>query len=120
MSSTENFQVDFAKILQVHHTDLRATLNIHELIPLMRKHELLTTEEYQELKCKQTEAEKIDQLVQILPRKGKHACAHFIQCLESEKQHTAHPELALKLKETRAKLSQQLRIEDSGSIVNQV
>ena len=119
MSSTD-FQVDFAKILQVHHTDLRATLNVQELIPLMRKHELLTTEECQGLKCNQTESEKIDQLVHILPRKGKSACAHFIKCLEAEKQHAGHPDLALKLKETCAKLSQQLQIEDSDGIVNQV
>ena len=122
MSSTD-FQVDFEKILQVHHTDLRDTLNVHQLIPLMRKHELLTMEECQELKCKQIDSDKIDHLVHILPRKGKRACANFIECLESEKQHMGHSELAVKLKETHSKLRfRQLQTEDADSIpvVNQV
>ena len=93
-----------AKVLQVHHEDLRRTLNVQELIPLMRKHDLLTTEECQDIKHKLGDAEKIDQLVHILPRKGKLAYIKFIQCLESEKQHLGHPELVLKLKETAEKL----------------
>ena len=97
-------QVDFAKILQVHYTDLRALLNVKELIPLMRKHELLTAEECQDLLHKPGDAEKIDQLVHILPRKGKLAYPKFIKCLKSEKQHLGHPEIVLKLKETAGKL----------------
>ena len=107
LSTTE---VDFSKILQEHHTDLRETLNVQEMIPLMRKHELLTEEECQKLKLMTIDAEKIDQLVHILPRKGRFAYPKFIKCLESEKRHLGHPELVVKLKETAAKQkSQQLQ-----------
>ena len=101
LSATE---VDFSKILRVHHTDLRETLNVQQMIPLMRTEELLTEEECQKIKLKTTDEEKIDQLVHILPRKGRFAYPKFIKCLESEKQHLAHPELVVKLKETAAKL----------------
>ena len=100
LSSTDFSAVDFAKILQLHHTDLRDTLNVRELIPLMGKFNLLTGEERQEIQCKATDSEKIDHLVHILPRKGKCAYQTFIRCLESEKQHLGHPELVLKLKKT--------------------
>lgn len=105
--SPKDLQVDFDKILQVHHTDLRQTLNVNALIPLMRQHKLLTVEECQEIKSKPSDSEKIDQLVHILPRKGKLACRMFIKCLESEQEHLGHPELVLKLKGTIAKLNSQ-------------
>jgi len=70
----------------------------------MRRHNLITNEEVQEIKCKSTDLEKIDHLVHVLPRKGKFAYPKFIECLESEDKHLGHPELAVKLKETVAKL----------------
>lgn len=99
---------DFERVLRLHHTDLRETLNLQELIPLMRKCDLLTVEECQEIESKPSDSKKTDQLVQVLPRKGKLACHKFIRCLESEKQHLGHPELVLKLKETVAKFHSQL------------
>ena len=99
MSDCE-LSVDFAKILQLHHADFRETLNVRALIPLMGKYNLLTGEERQEIQCKATDAERIDHLIHILPRKGKCAYQTFIRCLESEKQHLGHPELVIKLKKT--------------------
>ena len=127
LSTTDaDVQVDFAKVLQIHHTDLRTTLNVQELIPLMRTHELITAEECQDIKRKQMDAEKIDLLVHILPRKGKQAYPKFIKCLESETQHLGHPELVAKLKETAGKLkcqqsqsSQSLKVH-AGISTNQV
>ena len=49
---------------------------------------------------KQTINQKIDYLVGLLPRKGAHAFSNFVTCLESEKEHPAHQELADKLKST--------------------
>lgn len=99
LSSTD-LPVDFAKILHLHHEDLRGTLNVPALMPLMGKYNLITEEERQEIQCKATDAEKIDHLVHILPRKGKCGYQTFIRCLESEKQHLGHPELVLKFKKT--------------------
>ena len=100
-----DYQVDFETILREHHNDFRETLNVQALLPLMTKNDLLTVQECQEITCKAIDAEKIDQLViHVLPRKGKLACQKFIKCLESEKQHSGHPELVEKLKQTVAKL----------------
>ena len=100
---------DFAKILRlVHHADFRETLNVQALIPLLGKYNLLTEEERQEImQFKRTDCEKIDHLVHILPRKGKYAYQQFIKCLESEKEHLSHPELAQELKKTAEKLKAQ-------------
>lgn len=99
--------VSFAKLLKVHHSDLRQSLNIQELIPPLRKEGLLTGEEWEELSKQQTIPQKIDYLIQILPRKGEQACPKFIGCLESENEHPTHKELAAKLKKTRSQLMQQ-------------
>ena len=101
LSSTDiDFPVDFAKLLHLHHADLRDTLNVPALMPLMGKYNLLTGEERQEIQCKATDSEKIDHLVHILPRKGKCGYQTFIRCLESEKQHLGHPDLVLKFRKT--------------------
>ncbi|XP_065907540.1 uncharacterized protein [Dysidea avara] len=92
--------VNFDRVLQEHHSDLRQCLSLQELIPLLRKHELLTKEEWEEISCKQTHQKKIDHLVQLLPRKGEHAYEKFVTCLESEKEHPSHLELADKIKKT--------------------
>ena len=91
--------MNFAKLLQEHHFDLRESLNIPVLIPLLRKQELLTVEEWEEM-GKQNRFQKVDQLIQILPQKGEQAYLKFISCLESENEHPAHKELAVKLKKT--------------------
>jgi len=93
--------------LQENHSDLRKYLSLQELIPLLRKLELLTVEDWDEISQKQlTRQQKIDYLVQLLPRKGEHAYEKFINCLESEKEHSAHMELAEKIKETAAQLAE--------------
>ena len=102
--------INFAKLLQEHHSDLREWLNIPALIPLLRKQELITAEEWEEISGKQTRLLKIDQLIQILPQKGKLACMKFIICLESETEHPAHKELAVKLKKTQLRYGQQQMI----------
>ena len=100
--------VNFAKLLQEHHSDLRESLNIPVLIPLLRKQELLTVEEWEEM-GKQNRFQRIDQLIQILPQKGEQAYLKFISCLESENEHPAHKELAIKLKKTRSRWQQSPR-----------
>lgn len=77
-------------------------MNIRQLIPLLRKQELLTAEEWEEISGKQTRSQEIDQLIQILPQKGERAHLKFIDCLESEDEHPAHKELAAKLKKTQS------------------
>ena len=57
---------------------------------------------------KQSRSQQIDQLIQILPQKGELASSKFINCLESEKEHPAHEELAVKLKRTEARYQQQV------------
>ena len=99
----------FAKLLQEHHSDLRQWLNIQELIPLLRKQELLTAEEWEEIAGKQTRLQKIDQLIQILPQKGELSESKFISCLESEGEHPAHKELAAKLKKTQSLWRQRIQ-----------
>jgi len=101
--------VDFAKVLQENHSDLRKYLSLQELIPLLRKSELLTAEEWDEISLRQqTQQQKVDYFVQLLPRKGGHAYEKFLTCLELEKEHSGHVELAEKIKETAAKLTVQL------------
>ena len=73
---------------------------MHQLIPLLRKQELLTAEEWEEISGRQNRLQNIDQLIQILPQKGELAYPKFIDCLESEDEHPAHKELAVKLKDT--------------------
>ncbi|XP_065907597.1 uncharacterized protein [Dysidea avara] len=103
--------VNFAKVLQENHSDLRKYLSLQELIPLLRKLELLTEEEWDEISHKQlTRQQKIDYLVQLLPRKGEHAYEKFVTCLELEKEHSAHMELAEKIKETAAKLTEGIQL----------
>ena len=76
----------------------------------MIKYELLTVDDYNEICCKLSYSEKINQLVAILCSKGIHAYSNFIKCLESEKEHLGHSKLVLKLKKTCAKLQlQQVR-----------
>ena len=98
----------FAEVLREHHSDLRAFLNLDELIPLLRKQELLTSEEWENILGKQTRLQKIDQLIRILPQKGESAFLKFMKCLESEREHPAHKELAAMLKKTQT-LKQQMR-----------
>ena len=83
--------------MQDFHYDLRQSLSLPQLIPLLNGQGLLTTEEWEELSCKATTLQSIDRLVQILPRKGENAYAKFVNCLESESEHPAHQELADKL-----------------------
>jgi len=98
--------MNFDRVLQEHHSDLRQCLSLRELIPMLRKHELLTKEEWEEISCKQlTHQKRIDYLVQLLPRKGEHAYEKFITCLESEKEHPSHMELAVKMKRTATELT---------------
>ena len=111
MVNSENptLSVSFAKVLQENHSDLRQYLSLQELIPLLRKFELLTTEEWDEISGhhKQlTQQQRVDYLVKLLPRKGEHAYEKFVTCLESEKEHSAHLELAKKMKETVVKLAE--------------
>ena len=63
---------------------------------------------------KQTRWQKIDQLIQILPQKGELACLKFISCLDSESEHPAHKELAIKLKKTQS-LWQQNRVQSAST-----
>ncbi|XP_065907298.1 uncharacterized protein [Dysidea avara] len=99
--------VNFERILQKHHSDLRKSLGLEELIPLLREFDLLTKEEWDALSNKQTtQNQKIDFLVGLLPRKGEHAYTNFVTCLESEKEHPAHQELADQLRGTAAKLAE--------------
>lgn len=94
--------------MQEHHSDLRKWINVQELIPLLRKQELLTAEEWEEISGKQTRLQKIDQLIQILPQKGELSYLKFIDCLESEDEHPAHKELAVKLKKTQSAWQQRI------------
>ena len=73
---------------------------------MLRKQELLTVEEWEQI-GKQSRSLQIDQLIRILPQKGEMACSKFICCLESEKEHPAHKELAVKLKRTEARCHRQ-------------
>lgn len=76
---------------------------------MLRKQELLTAEEWEEISGRQTRLQKIDQLIQILPQKGEQAYFKFVGCLESESEHPAHKELAVNLKSTRSLLLQQIQ-----------
>ena len=48
-SKNVTLSVSFTKVLQENHSDLRQYLNLQELIPLLRKFELLTIEEWDEI-----------------------------------------------------------------------
>ena len=106
LSAKTTLAVDFERVLQKHHSDLRKSLGIEELIPSLRSLDLLTKDEWEVLSSQQTRQQKIDYLVALLPRKGENAYTHFVVCLESEKCHLAHQELADKLKTTAATLAE--------------
>ena len=85
---------------------MRKSLSLEELIPSLRQFDLLTKDEWDLLCSQQTRQQKIDYLVGLLPRKGENAFTNFVTCLESEREHPAHQELADKLRATAVELAE--------------
>jgi len=78
------------------HSDL---LDFATLVPVLNKHHLLTrNDNYILLNRITPPTERANSLVYIiLPSKGPEAFSLFLKCLQEEKEHTGHQELARKL-----------------------
>ena len=76
-------------------------LDLNTLLPLLSKHQLLTTSEKDYVMNTFIPAvEKANQLVySILPRKGSTAYELFVKCLQEETEHLGHQELVRMLHE---------------------
>lgn len=89
-------------ILAQVHDDFRRYLYLPEILPSLNKRSLLTPNEMETLQgMGLTNQDKVDKLLQLLPRKGNgmNVLGHLINCLHETKSGTgsAHGELAKKL-----------------------
>lgn len=62
------------------------------------------------MSSKQTRQKMIDYLLQLLPSKGEQAYEKFVTCLESEKEHLPHMELAVKMKKTAEEMKKSIPV----------
>ena len=84
-----------ARILARCHTRIRTNLDIDAIFPHLNEQELLTDNEIYILQNNlHTIQERIDCLVQWLPRKGRDGLSRFIACLRSSRDALGHEELA--------------------------
>ena len=93
------------KILAHCHPRIRNSLDIQAILPHLNQQDLLTSDERDILlqNSHSTRCNKIDHLLQWLPRKGEDALERFIQCLRSSSEGTGHRELATLLAEEAAR-----------------
>ena len=84
-----------ARILARCHTRIRTTLDIDAIFPHLNEQALLTDNEIYILRNNlHTIQDRIDYLVQWLPRKGRDGLSRFIACLRSSRDALGHEELA--------------------------
>ena len=75
-------------------------VNLNELIPMLYQTGILVDAELEKLTQENIERNlKIVHLVKIMRGKGKKGAQRLIECLEKEKKHLGHAELAEVLKE---------------------
>lgn len=95
------------RILDAHHPEIKACLDIDEIFPHLNQHHLLTNAEKQVLQNPMDTANpKIDKLLLWIPRKGPNALHDFITCLRKSADGTGHAELADKLEKDERKRRQ--------------
>ena len=94
------------------HIKMKEKINLTELIPFLREQDLLTKDEKYCLQSKPwSPAERVDYLIDILPKKSYGWWDRLIDSLEKSSSGTAHHELA-------GYLERELRNLDSGSDIN--
>ena len=92
------------RILDAHHPEIQACLDLDEIFPHLNQHHLLTNAEKQELRNPMdTTNRKISKLLMWIPRKGPDALHNFITCLRQSADGTGHAGLADKLEKEERK-----------------
>ena len=87
------------RILNSLHPSVRRMLNVHEIFSQLNQQGLLTPLEKGKLRNDlYTEDQKIDNIIEWIPRKGSDALGRFLICLEESSEGTAHGELVGLLK----------------------
>ena len=87
------------RILDSLHPSIRCLLNVHEITPHLNQQGLLTSSEKEKLRNGlHTEDQKIDFIIEWIPRKGSDALGRFLISLEDSGDGTAHGELVGLLK----------------------
>ena len=95
---------ELREILQKMETDLKITIQLDTLLPILCKKHLVTQTEHQRLSNdKDSDAEKNGKLVRIIQGKGENAFDLFIEALKEEKDHIGHGSLAQKLSRERGR-----------------
>ena len=94
---------ELREILQRMETDLKLTIQLDTLLPILCKKHLVTQAEHQRLSSdKDSGAEKNGKLVRIIQGKGENAFDLFVEALREEKEHLGHASLAQKLSQERS------------------
>ena len=90
------------------HVILTESLNVQCIFPHLCANDLLTQDEKETLivRCLTTH-EKINKLMEILPRKGNGWLDKFILCLQSTSEGTDHSNIVQKLRHTRKQLERE-------------
>ena len=70
-------------------------LNANSLLPFLQRERLVTPAECEVLMSDyKTKTEKNQYLLSILPSKGEKAFQRFVKCLDEDKDHSGHADLA--------------------------
>ena len=100
-------------ILQSEQSDITLTVQLSHLLPFLRKKQLVTEPEFQQLSNeKESDSEKNGKLIRIIIiGKGKDAYDLFIEALQEEQEHLGHSSLAKKLLDEKKRLKAQSKPE---------
>ena len=91
---------------------ISSSINLNELMPFLQKHGLVTNDENYHLTSAATApGQGAQQLLQILKSKGDGTLQKFLCCLNSERQHLGHKDVAIKLTELMNKYHQGLQMQ---------
>ncbi|PSN42654.1 hypothetical protein C0J52_13037 [Blattella germanica] len=103
-------EINVAKLQHIQN-DLRSDLVFEHICTPLLQEELINHEDYQRIKSKTTDPEKIDILIEILPTKAANSFDKFIKILEKD-----YPWLAQSLKEVKVEELENNKNEDKRRI----
>ena len=85
--------------LQRLESDIAITLQLHYLLPILRRKRLVTQSEFQQFSSdeKESDLKKNRKLIRIITGKGEDAFDLFIEALQEEEEHLGHGSLAKRL-----------------------
>ena len=92
--------------LQRLESDIAITLQLHYLLPILRRKRLVTQSEFQQFSSdeKESDLKKNRKLIRIITGKGEDAFDLFIEALQEEEEHLGHGSIAKKLADEKKQL----------------